>query len=77
MVSSRLPDACYLNADIEVQRIWKQELEKILNQSKTLDKAKAIMLAKRQLAEFVYDAVNLAGINILAGLPSVFAFRAS
>ncbi len=27
------------------------------------NKAKAIMLAKRQLAEFVYDAVNLEGIN--------------
>ena len=27
------------------------------------DKAKAIMLAKRQLAEFVCDAVNLEGIN--------------
>jgi Fic family protein len=29
----------------------------------TPDKAKAIMLAKRQLAEFVCDAVNLEGIN--------------
>jgi Fic family protein len=28
------------------------------------DKAKAIMLARRQLAEFVYDAVNLEGINL-------------
>ena len=27
------------------------------------DKSKAIMLARRQLAEFVYDAVNLEGIN--------------
>jgi len=27
------------------------------------NRAKAIMLAKRQLAEFVYDAVNLEGIN--------------
>lgn len=27
------------------------------------NKAKAMMLAKRQLAEFVYDAVNLEGIN--------------
>lgn len=27
------------------------------------NKAKALMLAKRQLAEFVYDAVNLEGIN--------------
>jgi len=27
------------------------------------DKAKAMMLARRQLAEFVYDAVNLEGIN--------------
>jgi len=27
------------------------------------NKAKAIMLAKRQLAEFVCDAVNLEGIN--------------
>ena len=29
----------------------------------TPNKAKAIMLAKRQLAEFVCDAVNLEGIN--------------
>ncbi|MCW7754231.1 hypothetical protein OOT00_09555 [Desulfobotulus sp. H1] len=28
------------------------------------DKAKAIMLAKRQLAELVCDAVNLEGINL-------------
>lgn len=28
------------------------------------NKAKAVMLAKRQLAEFVYDAVNLEGINL-------------
>jgi len=27
------------------------------------DKSKAIMLARRQLAEFVFDAVNLEGIN--------------
>jgi len=33
------------------------------------NKAKALMLAKRQLAEFVYDAVNLEGINLT--LPEV------
>ena len=27
------------------------------------DQAKALMLAKRQLAELVFDAVNLEGIN--------------
>jgi Fic family protein len=35
------------------------------------DKPKALMLAKRQLAEFVYDAVNLEGINMT--LPEIQA----
>jgi hypothetical protein len=39
------------------------------------NKDKALMLAQRQLSEFVYDAVNLEGINMT--LPEVQTLRSS
>lgn len=62
-LNRRLPEACYLNVDVEVQRLWSKELKKILQKGKTLaERLKdQYWLIKKQLGK--QESLNLMNIS--------------